>query len=61
MGSLLGERGAGREAMRAVVREGRPAAPGGALPEIHSSAEVYGEVTGGKLGDLIGGIPVASA
>lgn len=31
------------------------------LPEIHSSAEVYGEVTGGKLGDLLGGIPVASA
>jgi glycerol kinase len=31
------------------------------LPEIRSSAEVYGEVTGGKLGDLLGGIPVASA
>ncbi|CAM5746808.1 Glycerol kinase [Streptomyces afghaniensis] len=31
------------------------------LPEIRSSAEVYGEITGGKLGDLLGGIPVASA
>ena len=31
------------------------------LPEIRSSAEVYGEVTGGQLGDLLGGIPVASA
>jgi glycerol kinase len=31
------------------------------LPEIRSSAEVYGEVTGGKLGDILGGIPVASA
>lgn len=31
------------------------------LPEIRSSAEVYGEVTGGRLGDLLGGIPVASA
>ncbi len=35
--------------------------PLGILPEIRSSAEVYGEVTGGKLGDLLGGIPVASA
>lgn len=31
------------------------------LPEIRSSAEVYGEVSGGSLGDLLGGIPVASA
>ncbi len=31
------------------------------LPEIRSSAEVYGEIKGGKLGDLLGGIPVASA
>jgi glycerol kinase len=31
------------------------------LPEIRSSAEVYGEVTGGPLGELLGGIPVASA
>ncbi|MFC8132052.1 glycerol kinase GlpK [Streptomyces sp. NPDC057302] len=31
------------------------------LPEIRSSAEVYGEVTGGKLGDVLPGIPVASA
>ncbi|MEV0849081.1 glycerol kinase GlpK [Streptomyces sp. NPDC049954] len=31
------------------------------LPEIRSSAEVYGEVTGGPLGDLLGGVPVASA
>ncbi len=31
------------------------------LPEIRSSAEVYGEITGGRLGDLLGGIPVASA
>src|SRR6478672_5398074 len=31
------------------------------LPEIRSSAEVYGEVTGGKLGDVLGGVPVASA
>ncbi len=29
------------------------------LPEIRSSAEVYGEVTGGPLGELLGGIPVA--
>lgn len=31
------------------------------LPEIRSSAEVYGEVSGGRLGELLGGIPVASA
>ncbi|CAM5564182.1 Glycerol kinase [Streptomyces violaceorubidus] len=31
------------------------------LPEIRSSAEVYGEITGGRLGELLGGIPVASA
>ncbi|MER5491929.1 glycerol kinase GlpK [Streptomyces sp. NPDC002490] len=31
------------------------------LPEIRSSSEVYGEVTGGALGELLGGIPVASA
>ncbi|MFI6349367.1 glycerol kinase GlpK [Streptomyces sp. NPDC050560] len=35
--------------------------PMGMLPEIRSSAEVYGEVTGGTLGQLLGGIPVASA
>ncbi|WP_030156948.1 glycerol kinase GlpK [Glycomyces sp. NRRL B-16210] len=31
------------------------------LPEIRSSAEVYGHVTGGPLGDLLAGVPVASA
>jgi glycerol kinase len=31
------------------------------LPEIRSSAEVYGEIRGGRLGELLGGIPVASA
>ena len=31
------------------------------LPEIRSSAEVYGEIKGGALGDLLGGVPVASA
>jgi glycerol kinase len=31
------------------------------LPEIRSSAEVYGEVSGGRLGELLGGVPVASA
>jgi glycerol kinase len=31
------------------------------LPEIRSSAEVYGEIRGGALGDLLGGVPVASA
>ncbi|GHH75356.1 glycerol kinase 2 [Streptomyces sulfonofaciens] len=31
------------------------------LPEIRSSAEVYGEVRGGTLGELLRGVPVASA
>ncbi|MEU6859220.1 glycerol kinase GlpK [Glycomyces sp. NPDC046736] len=31
------------------------------LPEIRSSSEIYGEVTGGTLGQLLGGVPVASA
>ncbi|GAB3662029.1 glycerol kinase GlpK [Glycomyces tarimensis] len=31
------------------------------LPEIRSSSEVYGEVKGGTLGQLLGGVPVASA
>ncbi|NED86884.1 glycerol kinase, partial [Streptomyces sp. SID11233] len=35
--------------------------PKSVLPEIRSSAEVYGEVKGGLLGDVLGGIPVASA
>jgi glycerol kinase len=35
--------------------------PTAMLPEIRSSAEVYGEIRGGDLGDLLGGIPVASA
>ncbi|MEU6735373.1 glycerol kinase GlpK [Streptomyces physcomitrii] len=35
--------------------------PAAVLPEIRSSAEVYGEVTGGPLGELLGGVPVASA
>ncbi|QKW05643.1 glycerol kinase GlpK [Streptomyces sp. NA04227] len=35
--------------------------PAAVLPEIRSSAEVYGEVSGGRLGELLGGIPVASA
>ncbi|MFJ4438604.1 glycerol kinase GlpK [Streptomyces sp. NPDC088923] len=35
--------------------------PTSVLPEIRSSAEVYGEVKGGLLGDVLGGIPVASA
>ncbi|CAM5495165.1 glycerol kinase GlpK [Streptomyces hirsutus] len=35
--------------------------PTAMLPEIRSSAEVYGEIEGGSLGDLLGGIPVASA
>jgi glycerol kinase len=35
--------------------------PTAMLPEIRSSAEVYGQIDGGELGDLLGGIPVASA
>ncbi|MEU6161168.1 glycerol kinase GlpK [Streptomyces sp. NPDC047130] len=35
--------------------------PTAMLPEIRSSAEVYGEIRGGDLDDLLGGIPVASA
>src|SRR5690606_11320195 len=35
--------------------------PTAILPEIRSSAEVYGEIKGGKPGELLGGIPVASA
>ena len=31
------------------------------LPEIRSSSEVYGTVTGGPLGGLLAGVPVASA
>src|SRR5262245_18758459 len=31
------------------------------LPEIRSSTEVYGEVRGGPLGELLRGVPVASA
>jgi glycerol kinase len=43
--------GVGREDRRVHRR------PAAMLPEIRSSAEVYGEVTGGRLGDLLGGIP----
>ncbi|GAB3228283.1 glycerol kinase GlpK [Glycomyces halotolerans] len=31
------------------------------LPEIRSSSEVYGHVSGGALGGMLGGVPVASA
>ncbi|MDH6227729.1 MULTISPECIES: glycerol kinase GlpK [Streptomyces] len=35
--------------------------PAAMLPEIRSSAEVYGQITGGDLGELLDGVPVASA
>ncbi|MEU3557544.1 glycerol kinase GlpK [Streptomyces fragilis] len=35
--------------------------PAAMLPEIRSSAEEYGKIRGGRLGHLLGGIPVASA
>jgi glycerol kinase len=35
--------------------------PTAMLPEIRSSAEVYGKIRGGRLDGLLGGIPVASA
>ena len=35
--------------------------PAQVLPQIRSSSEVYGEVRGGALGSLLGGVPVASA
>jgi glycerol kinase len=35
--------------------------PAAMLPEIRSSAEEYGKIRGGRLGDLLGGVPVASA